>query len=258
MSPPRPSTAPGETVLLMTATVEPPPNAHDLARVDVSQRIADYRAGILENMRQLSAGTFDRLVFVDNSGFGVEPFQNLLEGYEKADRVELYSYSGNEAVRTGSRLIGECRLIEHALDNTRTFSMAGIARFWKITGRYKVRNMRKIMAGVLPGHDFYVHCRNIPSQFVDFGFVGFDRVRAKAVLNAILTGGRREFLDEADLYQMIAGPVFEDFAVSRRLPAVPDFSGFRGYDNASYDGLQQRVKFLLRSFVHRLFPRIWI
>lgn len=258
MSHPRLSAEPGETVLLMTATVAPPTDAQSLKRVDVPQRIEDYRTGIRENLRQLSAGTFDRLVFVDNSGYGTKPFQDLLEGYDKADLAELYSYNGNEAMRTRSRLYGECRLIEHALDNTRTFSRSNISRFWKITGRYKVRNMRKIMSGVAPGYDFYVHCRSLPSEFVDFGFVGFDFARAKAVLNTILTGGRHDFLDEVDLYRMIKTRVFEDFAVSLRLPAVPDFSGFRGYDNASYDGLQQRAKFYFRSFVHRVFPGIWI
>lgn len=258
MSGPRLSDKPGETVLLMTATVAPPPDAQSLTQVDVQQRISDYRAGFRENLRQLSAGTFDRLVFVDNSGYGTEPFQDLLEGYDKADRVEIYSYNGNEAVQTRSRLYGECRLIEHALEHTRTFSLSSISRFWKITGRYQVRNMRKIMAGIAPGYDFYVHCRRFPSQFVDFGFVGFDFARAKAVLNTILTSGRRDFLDEADLYQMIESPVFSGVAISRRLPAVPDFSGIRGFDNASYDGLSQRAKYYLRSFVHRVFPGIWI
>jgi hypothetical protein len=254
----RRSDEPGETVLLMTATVEPPQDAQALKRVDVALRVNDYRACIRENMRQLSAGTFDRLVFVDNSGFGTESFNDLLEGYDKADRVEFYSYSGNEAVQTRSRLYGECRLIEHALANTKTFSAANIKRFWKITGRYKVRNMHAIMAGIPSGYDLYVHCRRIPSKFVDFGFVAFDMARAKSVLNAILTGGRQDYLDEQDLYQMIEGPVFNGFAVDRRLPAVPDFSGYRGYDNASYDNLLYRGKFLLRSFVHRVFPRVWI
>lgn len=248
----------GETVLLMTATVNPPPDSHLLQRTDVDQRISDYRLGIEENKRQLSAGTFDRLVFVDNSGYGTEPFEDLLKGYDKADRVELHSYSGNEAISTRSRLYGECRLIEHALDNTRTFALPNIARFWKITGRYRVRNMRKIMHGISPGHDAYFHCRKIPSRFVDVGFVGFDFARAKLVLNAILTGGRRDFLDEVDLYHMVEGSVLRDFSISRRLPAVPDFSGYRGYDNASYDGLRQRTKFLLRSGVNRIMPGIWI
>lgn len=242
----------------MTATINPPAGAHALARLDVAARIEDYRKALSHNLSLLRRNLFDRLVLVDNSGFGTGDLDDIAAGFEQPERVELYSYDGNRAIESRSRLYGECRLIQHALQATRTFALGSVEQVWKITGRYIVRNIDAIVQNAPAGFDMCVQCRSLPRRFVDFGLVGFGRQRAAEVLEVIATARAVDHLDESDLYSMIEKKAFGDLRIVPRLPRVPDFAGIRGYDNQSYDGMGYRMKFLARSWANRLAPGLWL
>ncbi|MDO5703842.1 MAG: hypothetical protein Q4G49_02060 [Paracoccus sp. (in: a-proteobacteria)] len=248
------------TLLVMTATIKPPSNALLLTRTHVGARIEDYRRGLRHNLALVRAGVVSGVVFVDNSGHGTAEMQETVadEPGDLAGKVELISYDAQLDKNVQTRFAGECKLLSHAFQNSRMILTATASHVWKVTGRYVVRNLGRIISADYGDSDLIVHCRNRPSRFVDFGLAGFRRNRATELIGRVLDWPDVERLDESIIRKMIDGGSFDDIRVAQRFAAIPDFSGVRGSDSASYDGLAYRAKFMARVTANRLFPRLWI
>ena len=245
-------------VLVMTATVNPPASVRDLGRTDIDLRLGDYREAMKRNLEHLRRGSFSHLVLADNSGHGTAEFEDIRAGSGMAERIELMSFDDNRAASTGSRFLGECSLLLRALDMSRVLRGAAVRRFWKITGRYHVRNLDDIVGRARRDVDVNLHLRRFPNPFVDFGLVGFGMGRAREFLNRLGAFGSDATCDERELVARYDAGELADFTIQPRFPRIPDFRGVRGYDNASYGGLAYRAKFLLRSLVHRMMPQVWV
>lgn len=245
--------------LLMTGTIVPPSDAPVLERVDPDARIGDYRRALAFNIEQLEAGAIDRIVFTENSGYGMAPFEEMTAKSRKAEAIELLSYDGMSGTKGISRFCGETRLMHWSLENSQLIrQLSDDDRIWKVTGRYLVKNLKPIVANAPGEGDLFFHCRNRPLAFIDYGFVGIRKGIAGAYLSEVMELPRFEEIGEAHLRQSIDAGGFSDFKIVPRLARVPDFSGVRGYDQASYDGLSYRLKFLFRSVAHRMVPSLWI
>lgn len=242
------------SVLVMTATIRPPVNAIALARTNVDQRLSDYRLGLHHNLALLRRGVFSGLVFVDNSGFGTEDLQDGIG----PDEVEFISYDGKLGERVETRFAGECRLLRTAFERSQTIGRAGEGRVWKVTGRYVVRNLSQIVSDCYGTSDLVVHCRNRPTRFVDFGVAGFRASSGAEIMDRVLRVPDIETKDEVVIRNMIEGGAFADLRVAQRFSQIPDFSGVRGSDASSYDGVAYRMKYLARVGANRVFPRLWI
>ena len=243
------------TTLLMTGTIAPPAGARQLAVRDVGVRLAAYRSALAFNRRLLDRGAIGRLVFVENSGHGMDEMEDLVAG---DPRVALLSYDGSGDGVGATRFFGECSLLRHAfryIDGLRDDSRGPV---FKVTGRYVVRNLAALLARVGGRYDVALHCRNYPTRYVDFGLAGFRASRALDVLDRILARPGIENEDERVLRRMLDEGAFDGLRVLQRLPRVPDFVGVRGKDGASYGGLRYRAKYALRAVTQRVAPAIWI
>ena len=245
-------------IILATGTIAPPVDARALARADVDDRIADYRGGVGFCLERLHEGPFDAFVFVDNSGYGVAPFENLVKDEDLRGRIEMHSYDGMSEMPAVSRFFGECALLKEAFRISDILRSDGPARVWKVTGRYRVRNLDVLARKTPHGRDFYVHCRNQPTRFVDFGVAAFDIAKAPAVIETIMAACPDRRVDERVLIDFMDKGVLKNFSVSKRFPAIPDFSGVRGKDGKRYDDLSYRIKYALRVAANRVAPQLWI
>lgn len=245
------------SILLMTGTIQPQRNARELTRSDVGARIDDYRRAMVHNLALLRDNSISGLVFVENSGYGMEDFADLAADHEIADRLEMISYDAAQPQRQ-TRFSGECRLLRHAFRQSRLIRQQPDGYVWKITGRYIVQNLAAIVRESEDDSDLILHCRNYPMHYVDFGLVGFRMGRAELILDRILGTAAIDDLDERMVRSMMAQARLADMRVRTRFSRIPDFRGVRGRDNAFYGGVKYRAEYLLRCIVHRVAPQIWI
>lgn len=244
-------------VLLMTGTIQPQPGARELSRVNVDDRIADYRKGLAFNMDLLRSGDISELVFVENSGAGMSAFEPDVHASGLEDRIELISYDANQP-EGETRFLGECKLLQHAFATSRLIRDSIAEQVWKVTGRYIVRNLGTILRKSDPKGDMSVHCRDYPMRFVDFGIAGFRRETASTILHRILDRVSGRAVDERIIRDMMDDGSFQDMTVRPRLARVPNFIGVRGVDNASYGGLRYRLLYHARSMTNAVLPSVWI
>ena len=246
------------TYLLMTATIAPPAKAVNLRRVDVQSRVADYRNALRYNLGLIRDGAISRIVFVDNSNFGVQDLEDVAREQGFADRVHCLSFDGNHGAEIFERLYLELRLMRHAVENVPCLRDADGARVWKVTGRYRVRNLRRILASTPEDVDLVVHCRNRPIPFVEFPVAGFRTSSMRQILDTALAEETIKLGGEGALRALLEKGAYYEFKVMRRLPHVPLYSGRRGHDGANYDGLRYRLKHFVRATSNRLFPALWL
>ena len=245
------------SLLLMTGTIRPNANSKNLARTAVADRIEDYKQGLEFNIELLRRGDISSLVFVENSGEGMDAFSATVADSGISDRIELISYDAQQSQKEG-RFVGECKLICEALSRSSLIKSCGESHVWKVTGRYTVKNLASILKHSSSDKDLLLHCRNYPMRYVDFGLAGFRLSTARDILNRILQRVKTLRDDERVLREMIDDGSFDDLSVSQRLPRVPNFYGVRGLDNSSYGGLRYRTLFAARSILNLTMPRIWI
>jgi len=247
-----------QTILFLTGTIAPAEGTPLLHRCAVRDRIADYQEALAFYIGLLRRGVFQRIVFVENSGYGVSPLESVVAQAGAVERVELISYRAPPVRENESRLLSEFHLIEHGLSAARTLREAGEAAIWKVTGRYIVRNLATILGRSPPGMDLYVHCRAFPKPYIDFMITGYALSAAPEIL-ARLTRGNVHSRDYMRwLRQGIDGDLLDGFKVSRRLPVIPDLRGRRGKDGVSYGRVDHRAKYLMRQAVDRVCPSLWI
>lgn len=243
------------TTLLMTGTIAPLDGARELVMRGVAERIEGYRAALSFNLRLLERGVIDRLVFVENSGHGMEAMDDLVSG---DPRVTLLSCDGLEAGRGATRFFGECGLLRHAFRHVEGLKDDAQGAVFKVTGRSVVRNLAAIFSGTAARFDVALHCRNYPMRYVGLRLAGIRPSRALDFLDRVLAWPGIEDQDERILRQMMEQGTFDGLDVQPRLSRVPDFIGVRGSDGASYGGLRYRLKYALRAGMQRAAPAIWI
>ena len=75
-------------ILLITSTIAPPAQSFLLAVTDAETRLSQYRAALAFYLEQLAAGTFDRIVYMDNSGHPLDALRDQVAA-RGSDRTEL-------------------------------------------------------------------------------------------------------------------------------------------------------------------------
>lgn len=246
-------------ILIMTATVKPPPDALQLTRVDASLRMNDYCEALAYYLSLLTGGILSGIVFAENSNHDLSPLTQLVADKGMGAKVEFIGFNGLDYPSSYGRGHGEFKLLDYAMHHSEMIQKAASStEIWKITGRYQVLNFAEILARRPIASDIWIHCRNHPKRWADMYLMGW---RKDYYLNNMV-GLYREFND--GVLHISAEVVFRKFIdrlakgtnVSQRIIPVPDLVGIRGIDSSSYE--RQRWKFFVRALAARLLPKWWI
>ena len=241
-------------ILLMTATITPE-NAPELARTDPALRLDDYREALTFYIGQIGVA-IDGIVFVENSDSDVSSLTALAAGRGVGDRVEFIANYGTHSYPGRHRAYGESKLLDHAMATSRLIAAAGDrAVVWKITGRYRVRNLAQMVRTAPPAFDLYCDIRNRPMAWLDLRFMawtrsGYDRF-LRDIAERLGTEPR-----ETVMHGYIS--VLKDPAIVRRYRAEPLVDGLRGWDDQHYAKGRARMKYWVRVASRRLLPFLWI
>jgi hypothetical protein len=226
--------------------------------------MADYTEALLFYMRSLDRSC-DRLVFADNSASDLSPLRTAIAGADSRRQVELISFDGLDFPVEQGRAVGEIKLIERAMTESRLLSSLGSDQhFWKVTGRLRVENMSRLMASTPQGCGVYADFRNIPRRWLELRvFAATGRAFKKVFVDQI-EAARQDTLKERgfgtaeeSLYQPLLEKRVAE-AIVPRFRVQPRIRGFSGSFNADYGSRRMRVKDSVRALCRVAMPHLWV
>lgn len=249
-------------IALITSTIAPDPGAFALKRSNSKDRLQDYKEAFSFYCDHLNYSTFDRIVYVDNSGHSLEELKQIAEHKGVYSKIEFISYKSQIDATQNGRFYLEINLVDHFYKNYKFLHENPSCIIWKITGRYIIKNIstiiRKCTAPKMGAYDLYVNHRNYPYRWVDFYLVGFTPSAYKVIFseNLSLFEGLKD--GEIILRDYLSSQDFSNLKVLRRFPVIPRIIGIRGFDEGRYGGAKDLTKFFLRSLANSLMPSLWI
>jgi hypothetical protein len=246
----------------MTATITPKPDAFSLARMDPKERLEDYKSALEHYLGALKRGSIDRLVFAENSDSDLEPLRELVRKAKLQARVDFYSHYGLDYPAEYSRGYGEFLLVDRVMASPLFEGTHPDSTIWKVTGRYRVLNLDRLVRDRPETFDVYCHCRNFPYRLVEqyliaWRFSAYEK-HLKGIYEQFKESEQKRFGEQVmrDLFDREAlGPI----NLIPRFAHLPRVQGVRGWDNQAYsEGLINRLKQLAREITHRATPWLWI
>lgn len=253
-------TKPKSSVILMTATLRPPTDA--VRRADHDLRLQDYLSALAFYLDR-PFETADRILFVDNSGAGVDAVAEAVRDRVHDKLVEVVSFAGNDHPVALGKAYGEFKLIDQGLALS---SIVGNDDWlWKVTGRLKLLNLDTLHRRVGgKGYDLVCDLHRFP-------LVGSGRLRGNRYMDLRAFGVRRTAYDAAYRGTWQHVPVFDAFAmfditraagrhlrVLPRFPIEPMLQGISGRHLRDYSSPAQRWKSAVRGMLRRVAPMVWI
>ena len=246
-------------IAFITSTIAPKANTFALKVVDPTERLQQYLSSFRFYVTQL-AGVFDKIVYVDNSGYALDDFAAIAEQEGVSNKVEFISYSSDINPEGHSRFFLELNLIDHFFSNSLTLKENPEHMIWKITGRYMIKNIASIVspAKKKTNADLILNHRNHPYKVVDFYLIGINSHAYQTLFANNIDNYQGKKDGEIILREHIESLAPSTLNVIKRLPTVPFIVGIRGFDGATYGQGKDLIKHYLRRIANRLLPFLWI
>lgn len=248
----------GNTVLL-TATITPPRGATHLARADPALRLEDYRRAFDFYCGALATGLIDQLVFAENSESDTRSLREVAKKHGVTAKTEFISHPGLDYPPEYGRGYGEFLLVNRTMASSLLIRrLPSDAAIWKITGRYILRNIAEMIASRPIGTDFYCHCRNLPTRWIDLFVLCWNKKSHAELLDSIYRHLREDRLHgpcEPAFRERIEGDGFSSRIV-KRFRTIPRLEGHRGVDGQAYESMNMKLG--MRQLANVVVPWLWI
>ncbi|MFF2346144.1 hypothetical protein [Pseudarthrobacter sp. NPDC058119] len=247
----------------MTATITPPAGVPNLARTDPAQRLQDYLAALDFYLSLLDHGV-DAIVVGENSGSDLSALRELAVRRGHGLRVEFISFQGLDHSPNRGRGYGEFKLVDHLMAvSTTVESHRSTAIVWKVTGRYIVRNLGKILAQQNSDQvDLYCNLRDRPSPWADMYLLAWSSRGHDEFLHGIYKDFDEETLGsapEVKFRELVdRARVDSSLRIVPRFRVVPYVVGLRGGDGRPYTRGRGTVKYWARVAASKVARNLWI
>jgi len=254
--------APPLNFLLLTATISIPQGMGATAQVDPEVRLQQYLDAFAYYWA-LPDEAIDGIVLTENSGYDFAAFQAICDANPCGKRFIPVSTSTDYPSSKGKGY-GEFFMLDQALERLRQEGMPGDTRFWKTTGRLKIRNLAEMTRTAPDTFTVYGDFRRVP--FVGRRLGGNEWVELRLIAMT-LDGYDRFFRGHYDDGYVIEQPFFDRLyplyraggsGIVPRFRRQPEFVGVSGWSNKNYDGLEYRLKGALRRNLRRWAPGFWL
>ena len=194
-------------------------------------------------------------MFAENSGADLEPFARVARRAGRTDAVELLDVAADDWRPEDGRAYGEALLVGHALGRSQLIGEDGL--FWKLTGRYRVRNVGTLIATAPPKTDLYVNLRRHPQRWCDTYLFAATR-GGWAAIERHLPRLRHDRQMEPVMYEIVRELMLEGARIVPRLRHEPRVEGVRGFDGAQYGRGKQLWKYRTRAATRVVAPWLWV
>jgi hypothetical protein len=225
-----------------------------LALADPSIRREQYRTAFSALLAAVPADC--RVIFAENSGASLSDFGVLAEG---RPHVEFLSLQPRDVPPGCGRGYLETLLVGDALAASSLIN-GGHHQVIKLTGRYRVANLARVLRSIPDDVDLAFNLRRYPRPWADMWLYGITRDGYEALASHV--DALREDItyapSEAILYYVLQHLQQQGASCALRFPSEPRFLGIRGNDGLSYSSPRQSLKWAARAASKRLFPRVWI
>ena len=253
-------------ILLMTATITPRAGVPNLARTDPKVRLQDYENALKFYLPLLDQGV-DSIVFAENSNSDISSLRNITAEYGVTDRVEFVVFDGLDYPPTYDRGYGEFKLVDYTMHHSEFINYGQDEQqeiiVWKVTGRYMVGNLARIITRKPSSFDLYCNFRNFPKHWTDMYLLAWTLRGYQACLNNVY---HKLKTNVPEVPQGVAAEELlrnwltqtpENIKLVRRFNVTPEIYGTRGADNKGYS-TDNFWKFYVRNTIRLLFPWVWI
>jgi len=244
-------------ILILTATIQPPANAKNLKRINVDERKQDYLKAFSFYINALRNHIIDFIIFTDNSGYDLGFLESTIDPVIRPN-IELISFHGLDYTPDKGRGFGEFKLLDYTMEHSHIIQQYGSQSIiWKITGRYQLRNLDKVIYSYPSDKQFLCHCRNYPMYWCDTYILAWtmDFYR-EHLANIYLQLDESANNVSAESHFRTHIDRLESCEIQKRFSHIPILAGIRGYDNRVYE--QHILKNIFRVIMNKLCPWIWI
>jgi hypothetical protein len=220
-------------------------------RDDPRQRFEDYRRAL---KRWVQRDDFDKLVFVENSGYDISPLQEIVdESPLRKDSVEFLSFDGQDFPRELGKGYGETLNFQYVLDNSEILAQDDL--LIRSNGRYYVENMGAFFDALQPPTEMLTEFH----QYLTYADVTVLGGTVDFFRSYICPYGREVndskgyYMEHA--YARAVHRALADGMIWRPFPEPPSVIGFSGTEDArKQDNVLARTGRALR---HRLRVRVF-
>lgn len=222
---------------IITGTIRPAAQMGQLVIRDEKERLKQYKEGL---KALLDSGTFSKLIFCENSNYGTEKLNCLVEAAkEKGIDLELLSFQGDtENICIHGKGYGEGEIMEYVFSNSRLIQ--GETYFVKITGRLKVDNGKELVNQLLENRTYF----NIPNRtiknFYDTRIYGMPTQQFRTLfLNAY-----HQVMDEQGIFlEIVYTKILQGNDIKvYNFPRYPRIKGISGSGGIKYDYTEWKCK----------------
>lgn len=249
-------------ILLLTATITPLSGIPILARTDPSARLDDY-ANALKFYLSLVDQCVDYIIFVENSNSDISRLRAIVDQANLTKSVEFIVFEGLDFPPAYGRGYGDFKCVEYAMNHSTILdSQPGDSIVWKVTGRYLIKNLCRIIATKPSRFDVYCHCRNRPMRFAEMYLIAWTRSGYQAGLKNIYQEVRDDISSEHSpevAFRNVLEQRSKTIKIVPRFKVTPFYDCVLGYTNQR---LSSEPYYLLKYYLRRtaswVMPWLWI
>lgn len=251
-----------QNILLMTATITPPLGVPELSRVNPALRLKDYEKA-LEFYLPLLNLCIDKIIFAENSNSNISSLQAIVDRYGLTQKVEFIVFYGLDYPPEYARAYGEFKLIDYAMANSQIIkNCSNRTIVWKVTGRYMIKNIPRIISRKPKDFDIYCNFRTVPKPWADmflmaWSFHGYQSC-LKGIYPKLRFSNDVSSLHPEEVFIHLLDQCASQVKLRQRINPAPVIDGIRGSDSQNYLAGKNRLKTYARLAGRILLPWLWI
>jgi hypothetical protein len=238
-----------DNTLVLTATIQPLSGIPQLRRISPADRLNDY-ARALSFYCNISEKIIPRIVFIENSNADLSELENVVSRASASDRVEFISFYGLDYPAGYGRGYGEFKLLDYGMEHSRTLASADPnTTFWKITGRYMILNIVRMIRDAPSSFDLYCDVRDWPMPWLDLRVFACTLKGYRTILQGVypqLNESAINMAPEQYLHSVI-NELAKVHKIATKFQNEPFVDGVRGKDLKNYSSGINLLKFFFSA-----------
>jgi hypothetical protein len=248
-------------ILILTASIAVPPGAPGVARADPLLRMQDYRQAFAFYSSFIGKGV-DRIVFAENTGSDLQSLREIATIKGIASSVDFLTFNGNNFPPIYGRCFGESIIFDEVMRSECCAELPEDTIYWKSTGRYQVKNLRRMMRTMPRGVELYCDMRRRGGRkWADMRFMSWTRKGYDEFLAGIAPLLREDTRNyrpgEEALFDVLEGRFYgSSLRYARSFAAEPLIDGVRAFDSQNWSLGRQRLVYHARSLQRRFLRRV--
>lgn len=225
----------------MTATIRPRTGVIT-AIADAEQRLSEYKDALSFNLKFIGQ-CVDEIIFAENSGSDLEELRQIAAGFP----VRFIANPQENHPPSFGYGYSEMKLLQSVMDREEYSS----DNFYvKVTGRYKILNLCKLISRIEKTHLFYDIRNYTRNPWLDLRIMGWNQ----SDFNQVLRNSYKLLRDDLNNRppEMVLAKHLMSTSGVRQFAFEPNVQGRRGYDGKDWGTGLNYLKYLGRSYLRSL------